>query len=224
MKHILITGGSSGLGKATAKKLIDEGFKVTILSRDEQRTSAVAKQLGCDYVVADVTDPAQVKRAMGQAGDIDVLINNAGVWIQGPLETNDPEHIKQTIDVNVTGVILCAQAVIPAMKRRKSGRIISISSDRGMYAKAERGPYCASKFAVVGFSKALQDELKPHKIGVTCFYPGAINHTDIFADAGIDREITTGINALQVADAIAYICKLPTDINVPEMGIENLNY
>lgn len=224
MKHVLITGGSHGLGKVTAKKLLDEGFQVTILGRDDERTRAVAEELGCRYVVADVSDAAQVKEAFKEAGDVDVLINNAGLWVQGPLEENDPERIKQVMDVNATGPILCAQAVVAGMKQRGQGRIINVSSNYGLTTKAERAVYTASKFAVVGLSKALQEELKPFGIAVTCLYPRAINDTHLFAEAGLERKITNGIDPERIADAIAYVCKLPDEVNIPELGIESLTY
>jgi NADP-dependent 3-hydroxy acid dehydrogenase YdfG len=224
MKHAVITGGSSGLGKVTARRLLDEGFRVTILSHNEEKTRAAAEELKCEYFVVDVSDPIQVQKAFQKADAIDVLINNAGLWVQGPLDENDPARVKQVIEVNATGTILCTQAVIPIMKKQGSGRIINVDSKAGIFAKAERAVYNASKWAVTGFTKAMQEELKPHKIAVTALYPNAINQTNLFAAAGLSREITTGIDPQQVADAIAYICKLPPDISVPEMGIENLNY
>lgn len=224
MKHVVITGGSSGLGKVTAKRLLDEGFRVTIISHDEEKARTAAEELNCEYFVADVSDPTQVQKAFREAGAVDVLINNAGLWIQGPLEENDPVRAKQVIEVNAVGTVLCTQAVIPVMKKQGGGRIINVDSKAGISAKPERAVYNASKWAVTGFTKAIQEELKPHKIAVSALYPNAINQTNLFAAAGLDRQITAGIDAQQVADAIAYICKLPTDINVPEMGIENLNY
>jgi uncharacterized protein len=228
MKHILITGGSRGLGKATAKKLIAADFKVTILAQEEERAAAAAKELGCDYATADISDVAQVKQAFDKAtkanGPIDILINNAGLWIQDKLETNDPQGIKRVLEVNALGTMYCTQAVIPEMKQRENGRIINVISQAGLYGKAERGAYNASKWAVTGFTKSMQYELGPHNISVTGLYPGAISKTDLFKSAGLERVIKNGLEPAMIADAIVYICKLPDGINVPEFGLESLAY
>ncbi len=227
MKHALITGGSDGLGKVTAHKLIEAGYKVTILANDPDKTKASAQELGCNYVVADVSDYDQVEKAVEQAkanAPIDILINNAGIWVQGLLEQNNPQRIRKLMEVNAIGPIYCTRAVIPGMKQKQAGRIINISSQGGLYAKAERGPYTASKWSVTGFTKAMQAELKPFNISVSGIYPGAIKNTNIFSAAGVDKDVTGALEPETVADAIVYICNLPDGINVAEFGIENLAY
>ncbi len=224
MKRVLITGGSDGLGKVTAQKLIEAGFTATILGRNEAKTKVVAQELGCNYVVADLADLTQIQKALAQAGPVDVLINNAGLWVQGLLEENDPKRIQQVMDVNATGTILCTQAVVPAMKAQRAGRIVNVISNYGLDVKAERAVYSASKWAVTGFTKALQEELKPFNIAVTGLYPRAINSTHLFAEAGVNRKITTGLDPSTIAAAIANICQLPDGVNVPEFGIESLKY
>lgn len=224
MKHVLITGGSDGLGKVTAKKLYDDGYEVTILAKDEAKTSAAANEIGCKYVVADVADSDAVSKAIAEAGQIDVLINNAGVWLQGPYDENDPELIKRTMDVNALGIMFAAQAALPAMKKQGRGRIINVISQAGLGAKSERAPYNASKWAVTGFTKSLQQELKPQGISVVGFYPGALNSEAFFEKAGNPRDMSKGLDLQVAADALVFICGLPDDVNVPELGIESLNY
>lgn len=232
MKHVLITGGSDGLGKIMGQKLKEAGFTVTVLGKDEEKTKAAAEELGCSYVVADVSEHQQVRAAVEEAqktnGPIDILINNAGIWIQDALEVNDPDRIKRVMEVNATGPIYCTQAVIPAMKERKSGRIINISSQGGLNAKAERSVYTASKWALTGFTKAMQMELKPFNIAVDGFYPGAMQHpmqqADIFAKAGNARDMSKALDGSIVADAIVYACKLPDGVRITEFGIESLSY
>ncbi|MES2971704.1 MAG: SDR family oxidoreductase [Patescibacteria group bacterium] len=230
MKHVLITGGSNGLGKVTAVKLVESGFSVTILSQDLETTKAAAEETGCNYVIADVADHNALQTAVKEAvhtAPIDILINNAGMWIQGELESNELENIKRVMEVNVLGVIYTTQAVITGMKERKRGRIINIMSQGGLYAKAERSVYTASKWALTGFTKTMQLELKPFNISVDAFYPGALkspDEKDIFSKAGNKRDMSKALDMSHVADAIAYACKLPDGVRVTELGIESLSY
>jgi NADP-dependent 3-hydroxy acid dehydrogenase YdfG len=221
MKHILITGGSDGLGKATARKLIAKDYEVTILANDEARTKAAAEELKCKYVVADVADNAQVEKAIQEAGDIDILINNAGIWIQGALETNNADYIHKVIEVNTLGTIYCTHAVLPGMKQRGKGRIINVISQAGLNAKAERSVYHASKWAITGFTKSMQQELKPAKIAVTGFYPGAMG---LFDKTGNSRDMSRALDPAIAADALVCICDLPDFVDVPELGLQNLEY
>ena len=227
-KHILITGATTGLGFITAKQLLADGnFTVTILGKDEAKAKAAAQELGCAYVVADVANNSQVEAAIAQAaeqgGNVDVLINNAGIWIQGLLEDNDPAIMHQVIEVNTLGVMYATRAVVPAMKNRKDGRIINVISQGGFYAKAERSVYTASKWAITGFTKCMQHELKPFNIGVVGFYPGAMD-TPLFDKAGNGRDMSKALNPQQAAEALVYLCKQPSGIDIPEFGIQSLSY
>jgi NADP-dependent 3-hydroxy acid dehydrogenase YdfG len=223
MKHILISGGSDGLGKVAAAKLQAAGHSVTILGKDEARTKGAAKEIDCKYVVADVADAAVVQRAVEQAGQVDVLINSAGLWVQDALDTNDPGRIKEVLEVNTLGTMLMTQAVLPGMKVRKAGRIINVISQAGLSAKAERAPYNASKWAITGFTKSTQLELKPFGIAVTGFYPGAMD-TGLFEKSGNARDMSRALDPAIAADALVYICSLPNEVDVPEFGIQSLNY
>lgn len=226
MKHVLITGGSDGLGKIAAEKLRDAGFAVTILGYNEAKTRAAAEQLGCDYVVADVADYNQVEAAINQAGQtapIDILINNAGIWLQGALDASDPARIRQVLETNALGTIYCTRAIMPAMKHRKIGRIINVISGAGLSAKAERAPYTASKWAVTGFTKCMQAELKPFGIAVDGFYPGAMD-TPLFGKAGNERDMSRALDPAVAADALVSICNLPDGVSVTEFGINALSY
>lgn len=226
MKHIRITGGSDGLGKITAQKLRDAGFVVTILSHNEVKTKAAAKQLGCNYAVAEVIDYDQVEAAIKQVeqtAPIDILINNAGIWLQDALDTNDPARIKQVMEVNALGTIYCTQAVISAMKNRKNGRIINVISGAGLSAKAERAPYTASKWAVTGFTKCMQAELKPFGVAVDGFYPGAMD-TPLFGKAGNQRDMSRALDPGLAADALVYMCNQPDGVSITELGINALSY
>lgn len=229
MKHVLITGGSDGLGKAAAKKLAAADYSITILAPNKTKTKAVAKSLNCKFVIADITDYAQVEAAFQQAteqsGAIDILINCAGVWLQGALENNEPVRIQRTLETNTLGTIFCTRAVIPEMKKRRRGRIINVISGAGFSAKAERAPYSASKWAITGFTKCMQAELKQHHIAVEAFYPGAMD-TTMFEKAGNagGRDMSKSLDPGIAADALSLLCGLPSRVSVPEFSILSLDY
>lgn len=223
LKHVVITGGSDGLGKVTAAQLIAAGYKVTILSKDSAKTQEAAAELKCECIVVDVTDSNALQKALAEVR-VDILINNAGVWLQGSFDENNPDDLKKTMDVNALGTMLAINAVLPGMKRRKSGRIINVISQAGLYGKAERVAYNASKWAVTGLTKSLQQELKPYGISVTGFYPGALNNESLFDKAGNHRDMSKALELTIAAEAIKYVCDLPANVNVPEFGIESLEY
>lgn len=227
MKHVLITGGSDGLGKITAQKLGKAGFTVTILANNLEKTKKAAHESGCAYVIADVASAEQVatavQQAVEQSGPIDILINNAGVWITGRVESNTPAEIEHAFQVNTLGTIYAAHAVLPGMKERKNGRIINVISQAGISAKAERAIYNATKWAITGFTKSLQIEVKPSKVTVVGFYPGAMD-TGLFAKVGDHKDRSGALAPGQAADALVSLCNLPPEIDVPEFGIQNINY
>lgn len=160
MQTILIPGGSDGLGKVIAARLASN-YEVTILSLSEDKLKAVAKELNCAYKVCDVSDYAQVEQAVAEIRAVDCVINNAGLWIQGPLDENDPERVRAVLEVNALGTISLAKAVVPGMKQRKSGRIINIISQAGLEGKAERTVYNASKWAVDRLHQVAADGTGP---------------------------------------------------------------
>ena len=169
MKTILITGGSEGLGREIARRLAQSN-KVVILAPSQEKTQEAAQEIGCDYVVADVSDYGQVEAAVSSViekfGSVDVLINNAGLWIEGPLEENDPKRIADVVHVNTVGPMFLTRALLPHFKHNGKGVIINVISQAGLYGKALRSVYHASKWAVTGFTKSLQEELKG--TGIDC--------------------------------------------------------
>lgn len=220
MKTIIITGGSGGLGKAIAARLASNN-KVIILSPNEDKLKAAAEELGCEYKVCDVRDYAEVEKVTQEIGAVDCLINNAGLWVQGELDQNDPVRIHEVIEVNLLGVINMTKAVIPGMKQQKSGLIININSQAGLYAKAERTVYNATKWGVTGFTKSIQLELAPYGIGVTGLYPGMMK-TDMFSKMGIDKDMSKGLDTEDVAKTIEFILSFDKPTLFPEIGIKHL--
>lgn len=225
MKNIVITGGSDGLGKTLATSLSRDN-NVIILATNEDKLKEVASQNNCNYKICDVKDYSIVESTMkdiiNEYGKIDVLINNAGLWIQEELDFNDSDRIHSVVDVNLLGVINCSKAVISFMKQNKDGLIININSQAGINHKAERVVYNATKWGVTGFSKSLQDEVAKYGIRVTNVMPGMMK-TDMFKKLNIEKNMANGVDTKEVARLIKFIIDTPADVMIPEVGIKNIN-
>ena len=172
----IVTGGSKGLGAAMAAGLASAGADVLITSRHQEEACQTADELSLEYgrrvvgLQADVTSTdeieAMTERALIEFGKIDILINNAGINIRGPLDELTYEDFKQVMEINVNGIWLTTRSVVPHMKQAGYGRIINLASVLGVIGLANRTPYASSKGAVVQMTRALGLELAPH--GITC--------------------------------------------------------
>lgn len=178
----IITGGSKGLGAAMAEGLASAGSSVLLVSRNLDEAQSAADGIAKDYGVkaaafqADVSSPdevdAMVAEAMTQFGRIDILFNNAGINIRGPIDELSYEDFQKVQDINVNGVWLCSRAVAPHMKKQGKGRIINMASTLGLVGLANRTPYATSKGAVVQMTRALGLELANDGIAVNAICPG----------------------------------------------------
>lgn len=173
MKRIcVLTGGSSGIGKATAAMLAEDGYTVYELSRSG------ADAANIHHITADVTEAAQVRAAIKQVldaeGRIDLLVNNVGFGISGAVEFTDPEEALAQINVNFFGTLHCVQAVLPAMRAQKSGHIVNISSVAAPIAIPFQSFYSATKSATNSLTLALRNEVKPFGIKVCAILPGDV--------------------------------------------------
>ncbi len=225
MKTIIISGGSDGLGKALAKHLTDAGNKVVILAPNEEKVKAAAKEIGCAFRVCDVSKWTQVESAVrsiiSEHGEIDVLVNNAGVTYAGKIEDAEPEEIQHIFDVNVVGVLFLTKAVVPSMKKKGNGYIININSQGGIYTKAERALYNGSKWALTGITKVLQAELASSNIKVTGLYPGAMEQRMKINDKRGPQDNSFGYQ--EMADAVDFILSRGPNTSIPELGIKNIH-
>ena len=175
----LITGSSSGLGRALAEKVLERGYRAVVTARDAGAVRDLVEHYG-DRAIAvtlDVTRPEQVtasvKAAYDTFGQIDVLVNNAGYGYIGAIEEGEDTEIRAQFDTNVHGVIAMMQAVLPGMRQRGKGHIVNISSIGGLTTFPNVGYYHASKYALEGLSETLAKEVTSLGIGVTVVEPGA---------------------------------------------------
>jgi 3-oxoacyl-[acyl-carrier protein] reductase len=184
-KVAIVTGGTKGIGRAIARKLLDLGSKVVICSRNERDVNQCAQELSQtagDRIAGkpcDVRDVQQVrelvKLALSRFGGIDILINNAAVGLYADISEMTPEQWKEVIDTNLTGVFYCCHAAIPHLKKRGGGYIINISSLAGKNPFKGGSAYNASKFGLNGFSEAIMQDLRYDNIRVSYVMPGSVD-------------------------------------------------
>src|SRR5215470_6403916 len=180
-KVVLITGSSRGLGLALAEEFAARGARIVICAREQEELSRARTQLeqrGAEVldVVCDVSNRESVQRLIEQVrnrfGEIDALVNNAGIISVGPYEEQTIEDFEEAMNVNFWGVVNTTLAVLPAMKRHNSGRIVNITSIGGKVSVPHLMPYSCAKFAAVAFSEGLRAEIAHHGVVVTTIVPG----------------------------------------------------
>ena len=178
--RVLVTAGASGIGLATARAFVAEGARVLVCDVDKPALAALAtSDAAIAAVEADVADPAAVDRLFDEVdarlGGLDTLVNNAG--IAGPTAACEDVKLadwKRTLDVNLTGMFLCARKAIPLLKQSSNGSMVNLSSAAGRFGFALRSPYAASKWGVIGFTKSLSIELGGAGVRVNAICPGAV--------------------------------------------------
>ncbi|HTJ14770.1 MAG TPA: SDR family oxidoreductase [Dinghuibacter sp.] len=168
MKTIFITGASSGLGRASVDLFAQKGWNVIATMRNPQKIDNVT------VLPLDVTDPKQIDEAVKNAGKVDVVFNNAGYGLMGPLEGTTDEQIRREIDTNLLGVIRVMKAFIPHFRENKGGLFITTTSIGGLFAVPYASIYHATKWALEGFSESMAFELATLGIGVKTVSPGGI--------------------------------------------------
>jgi len=171
--RILVTGASTGVGRATAERLMQEGASVVATVRKEE-DGAPLREAGCEVALLDVTDHAAGAALVERIGPLDALINNAAYSYRSAFEHGDDAEIRTMFDVNFFGACALARAALPAMRARRKGAIVNLSSVSGRVAVALNGYYPATKFALEAVSESLAYEVRPFNIRVAIVEPGGI--------------------------------------------------
>ena len=186
-KTVVITGASSGIGRAAAFEFARRGANLVIGARRGDKLEEVAKEcrsfgVKCTPIVADVTKQSDCERLIKESGAVDVLINNAGFAYFDAIENAQPDHLEAMMQTNYFGTVWCTQAVLPQMLARGDGTIVNVASIAGIMGYARMGGYCATKFALIGFSEALRDEVIGRGVRVALVCPGTTD-TEFFVKA-----------------------------------------
>ncbi|OIQ22135.1 MAG: 3-ketoacyl-ACP reductase [Flavobacterium sp. MedPE-SWcel] len=231
-KNALITGAGKGIGKAVALALASEGVNIALLSRTKSSLEEVAtevEKLGVKsfIVTADVSDINSVNEAVSKSlaefGTIDILINNAGIAKMGKFLELTPTDWEEVIKINLMGTYYTTRAVLPNMIDRQSGDIINISSTAGLKGAPVTSAYSASKFAVLGLTESLMQEVRKHNIRVTALTPSTVA-----TDMAFNLNLTDGnpdnvMQAEDIAELIVAQLKLNKRVFIKESGIWSTN-
>ncbi len=217
-RTILVTGAGSGFGKAAAIELASRGHAVIATTETIEQADALrAKHPALTTMKLDVTSADDVAQAAEL--EVDVLINNAGMGVMGPMATVPMDKVRAVFEVNVFGMVAMSQAVIPGMKKRGWGRIINVSSVAGILASPLTSPYSMTKHAVEAFTKSLRGELAPHGIDVTKVNPGPYNtgFNDRMVD-GITEYIDAGDESANETNAVVRQIVLADQLNPADVA------
>jgi NADP-dependent 3-hydroxy acid dehydrogenase YdfG len=234
-KVVAVTGASSGIGEATALACAAEGAAVSLAARRSERIEALAARIGeqggrAVAVTADVSEEEEarnfIERTHGELGRIDVLVNNAGVMLLGPIGEASTEEWRRMIGVNVFGVLYCTHAALPYMREQGSGHILTVSSVAGRVARLGSGVYNLTKFGVGAFSESLRQEVAPQGIRVTLVEPGMVatelgshNRPEIREQMAQRFAGVTPLSAEDIAASIVFAIGRPQNVSVNELLI-----
>ena len=234
-KVAAVTGASSGIGEATAVALARAGAAVAIGARREDRLRELAERIDAEGgrarpFAVDVGDEASargfVQGAHSELGRLDVLVNNAGVMLLGPIDGADTEQWRRMVDVNVLGLLYCTHAALPLMREQGGGDIVNVSSVAGRVAGPGSGVYNLTKFGVNAFSEALRQETAGSGIRVSVIEPGWVdtelaghNENPMVREAieKSQRKIGESLTADDIAETIAYVVTRPARVALNEI-------
>jgi len=239
-KVALITGASSGIGAASALALAQEGAAVALVARRQDRLEELANSITAaggraEVLALDITDPRQAEEAAARTvsalGGLDIVVNNAGIMLLGPVAGADPSDFSRMLDINVLALMNLTHAALKTMKPQKSGHIVNISSVSGRGAGPTSAGYSATKWAVGGFSEGLRQEVRLDQIRVTVIEPGVvateltdhITHQDTKSAYEGRIATMTPLEAEDIAAAVVYAVTQPLRVNVNEILIRPLD-
>ncbi len=233
-KTVLLTGASAGIGRAAAYRFVEAGYNVALVARSANKLAPLAAELGPQALAlpADIsqrsTNTTIVQQTLAHFGQLNILVNNAGIGIYGPTATASPEDMQRVMAVNFWGPIYLMQASIPAMKANGGGLIINVASIIGRRSTPWSGVYCASKAALEHIVESLRVELAADNIRFSTLYPG-VTHTDFMQHSlGNARQLrgrVTGVPAAKVAAKLVQVAKKePRDAYVTLLDAVFVNF
>jgi NAD(P)-dependent dehydrogenase (short-subunit alcohol dehydrogenase family) len=234
-KTAVVTGATSGIGLETARAFVRQGANVVVAGRRQERLDEFVQEAGrsAHAIRTDVSDYAQcqalIKEAKKAFGSVDILVNNAGSGMSAKFEDQSLEDFRRLMDVNFWGAVHCCKAALPVMKQQaRGGVIINVSSILGKRGIPFETAYCASKFALAGFSEALRTELMTTKVDVSTIFPGLVE-TEFFGamqnDAGLQMPpLVRGFPAAGLAMAIVQTARFPQPEVVLAMDAQFINF
>jgi len=223
-KNILLTGGSSGIGKKTAEMLVEKGAKVLITGRSYDKIETVKQRLGVRGVSFDISDVENITAKTEECvkllgGRVDVLINNAGIGDFGPVDEINMTSFLKVFNTNVFGLALLTKELVPIMKKQNQGTIINIGSSASVRGFKNGSVYAASKFAVRALSQCWQAELRPHNIRVCQVNPSEVTTAFAQKDGKERAELDHKLSATEIAHTIISIIEMKNKGFVPEVNI-----
>jgi NADP-dependent 3-hydroxy acid dehydrogenase YdfG len=235
-RRVLITGASSGIGEAAAVAMAAEGAHVALGARRKDRLDSLVERIEAGggkavSIESDVGDEGQarslVQTTTEELGGLDVLVNNAGVMLLGPVADADTDEWRTMVNVNLLGLLYCTHAALPVMTEGGGGHIVNVSSVAGRSANAGSAVYNLTKFGVTAFSEALRQEVLHDNIRVTCVEPGYVetelqsHNTHPAAVEGLKklRDSVTPLTSDDIANAIVYTVAQPEHVSVNEVLI-----
>jgi len=234
-RRVAITGASSGIGEATALALAGEGAAVALGARRHDRLEALTAKIGEEGGTAhpfevDIADEQAAQRFITGAAEamrgLDVLVNNAGLMLLGPVEGADTDEWRRMIDVNLLGLLYCTRAALPLMRESGGGHVVNVSSVAGRVASLGSAVYNMTKWGVTGFSEALRQEALHSNVRVTCLEPGFVdtelqghneNPAVVEAIERMREQAGEVLAAEDMAAAIVYAVSQPERVNVNEI-------
>ncbi|MBA3659969.1 MAG: SDR family NAD(P)-dependent oxidoreductase [Gemmatimonadales bacterium] len=228
----LVTGATEGIGRAIAFAFGREGYAVGVCARTPDKVRALLDALGAEGIpaagrptdVGDAEGSAAIVAHVSEAlGDVDVLINNAGVLVARPLEELTLEEWDRTMSVNVRSLFLMTRAVLPAMRRRKAGTIVNVASLAGRNGFPGGTAYTASKHACLGFSRSLMLETRKDNIRVVAICPGSVDTGLLHDQAMLKSDPAKILRPEDVADTILHAVRLPARALVSELDVRPTN-
>lgn len=233
-KVVVITGASQGLGECLAYKLASEKARVILVARTEKLLKKVENKIekeggNAGYFVCDIRNLSQIKKTVGKIkdkfGKVDVLVNNAGVWTDEDLEMKSPELRRNAFETNALGHINFTYEILPLLKKRKSSHIVNVISGAGVSSADNTfwKTYGATKWAMVGFSKAMRETLRDTKVKLTEFLPGAFE-SNLYENVGRSKPHKQPwmMKTENVADIIVFALTRPDDVYMESIHVSKM--